>query len=403
MVYVFYPSHILGGAELLMIRTANLLQENNIPSGVIDYKDGWVINEIDNPNIFKRILARNRKISLNDDDIIITTSNFLYQLDYFFQKSKARVLLWTVQPYNVVLDIPKALNNIPLISNMLSKSLKRFEPVHKNILEDIINKSGIVAMDGACNDILFKKYNIHYADFLPIYINHSNFNTTSPKTITNKINIVWLGRVDIDFKIHILLKVLSDIEKVKDSFTQEFIFDVIGDGPGLHILKHYVADNISFEVNFVGTKDNKELNNILKKYNLGFAMGTSALELSAKKIPTILLDFSYNEITNYKYRWLFESANYDLGRDLSSLSSNEINEMYPLDKIFNDLLTQFFKLSEESYNYTLKNHSSAQAIYKLLNNLSHTKLTLEDIYKYSLSKPYWQNLKRIKFLLRKNN
>lgn len=403
MVYVFYPSNILGGAELLMIRTANLLQENNIPSGVIDYEDGWVINNIDNPNIVKRILARNRKISLNDDDIVITTSNFLYQLDYFFEKSKAKILLWTVQPYNVVLDIPKALNNIPLISTLLSKYLKRLESVHRNILEDIIKKSGIVAMDGACDDILFKKYNIRYSDFLPIYINNSNFNTISSEMIVNKINMVWLGRLDLDFKIHILMKVLSDIERINDIFAQDFVFDIIGDGPGLNVLKYYVAEKISFKVNFVGTKSNKELNDTLEEYHIGFAMGTSALELSSKKIPTILLDFSYNEIQDYKYRWLFESENYNLGRDISFLSINEINEMHTLDKVFTDLSTQLRKLSEKCYSYTLKNHSSTRTISKLMNNLSDTKLTFEDIYNYSIKKPYWQKLGRIKFLLRKNN
>ena len=36
MIYVFYPSKIMGGAEYLMIRTANLLQKNGFSVGVID-------------------------------------------------------------------------------------------------------------------------------------------------------------------------------------------------------------------------------------------------------------------------------------------------------------------------------------------------------------------------------
>ena len=48
MIYIFYPSNIMGGAEYLLIKTANLLYNNNYDVGVIDFENGWVSKNINN-------------------------------------------------------------------------------------------------------------------------------------------------------------------------------------------------------------------------------------------------------------------------------------------------------------------------------------------------------------------
>ena len=54
-------------------------------------------------------------------------------------------------------------------------------------------------------------------------------------------------------------------------------------------------------VNFLGTLRNNQLQSVLSQANIGFAMGTSALDIANLGIPTILLDFSYQPINFYKY------------------------------------------------------------------------------------------------------
>lgn len=397
MIYIFYPSNIMGGAEYLLARTANLLHNNGFNVGLVDIEGGWLSANIN--NMEKKIITGNKKIKLEDEDILITTANFMYRLDVYFEKSNTKILLWTVQPYNIVINLPRVLKKIPFFEKINSSYLCYKKPIHQKIIKSIIKKNGMVSMDGECDKILFKTYGLNYAKFLPVFIDNKSFlYTATHKMDYNCIKIVWLGRIDLLFKIHILKKVLLDINSLN---MQNLVFDIIGNGPGLNDLKNFAKNKLNFKINFLGEIENNSLSQILLKYDLGFAMGTSALDVASKKVPTILLDFSYSDVDDYKYRWIFETNEYTLGRDISLLSCNEIALMKSMQEIFNDLRKDKDILAHKCFSYVYNMHSSTSILEKLRFYISSSQFTMEDIYNYRLQKPFWNFFHNFLFKIRK--
>ncbi len=57
MIYIFYPSSIMGGAEYLLARTANLLYNNGFNVGLVDIEGGWLsanINNMEKKNYYRQ-------------------------------------------------------------------------------------------------------------------------------------------------------------------------------------------------------------------------------------------------------------------------------------------------------------------------------------------------------------
>ncbi|HEN9524449.1 TPA: hypothetical protein U9I82_002879 [Acinetobacter baumannii] len=401
MIYFFYPSKIMGGAEYLMINSANLLANSGLNVGVIDIEEGWIINNIQNDLIKKEVIAYGNKFQLKDEDVLVTTANNLYKLDDFFLKSNARVLFWVVQPYNVVLSLPKILDKNKFIKSIglfyISKKLQ----THKENLQFLIKKNGIVSMDGECDRILKIKYNLNYKKFLPIFIENNKFFKNNISRINNKaLKIVWLGRIDLEFKIHILKKVLFDLNEIKRKLNYNFIFNIIGNGPGIEELEKFTK-NIDFEINFLNELKGDNLSLVLERSDLGFAMGTSALEIAAKKVPVVLLDFSYKKVTKYNYRWIFETNEYILGRDINLLSKEDISSMKSIECILNELNQTCLDLPQLCYDYVYENHSSKSIFQKMIKYISDTDLTIADIYEYRFTKPIWNKISYYLMKLRK--
>ena len=237
---------------------------------------------------------------------------------------------------------------------------------------------------------------------IDIFIDDDSFRNTAIKKIKdNCVRIIWLGRIDLEFKIHILKKVLLDIDFFSKESKESFVFDIIGNGPGLEELKLFVEENLILKVNFLGEIESNDLLSVISQYDLGFAMGTSALDIAAKKVPTILLDFSYSEVLKYNYRWIFETDKYTLGRDINLLSEIDIDSMKSIKDIFIELNNDKNLISQKCFDYVYKTHSSKSALKKLNFHISSSKFTLNDVYKYRLTKPFWNNIHSLVFNFRR--
>ncbi|MEG0229551.1 MAG: hypothetical protein RR640_03000, partial [Oscillospiraceae bacterium] len=305
MIYLFYPSKMTGGAEFLFLRTAKLLAKSGKDVVIFDIKDGWVSNSVDCGNI-KKIIYNGCKIELASDDILITTSNLMYSLDYFFKKSEAKIIFWTIQPYNILFSFP--IKNKSLKNLIISLYAKIRRNSHIDYLRKLIHENSIVAMDGECNKTIKKFYGLKYNNFLPVYIDDEKLKKTiNVSSLTDFVNVIWIGRIDMEFKIYILKKVIKDLDDLCRGNKYKINFNIVGNGPGYDALKVFSNNMRNLSINLLGEKHGDDLKKLIEKQNIGFAMGTSALDIAASGIPTILLDFSYTEIEDNKYRWIFES------------------------------------------------------------------------------------------------
>lgn len=393
MIYFFYPSRILGGAELLILRTAYFLKKAGLDITIVDIVDGWVSNESKNQKQDITLeYIYDRKVKLKDNSVLITTANFMFTLDDFFEKSNTKVIFWVVQPYNVVTMFPrtrlKKRHNFDLLYFINKIYQNTVRNRNGSIISEIINKNGIVAMDDHSNSVLNKYYGLNYKAYLPVFIETSNFEVENKKKIIEPIQAIWVGRVDQEFKIHILKKVISDLSPmILDNTIQ---LNVVGDGDGLpNLIDYCKKKNIHKKIKFLGTLNKIELKDQIKYMDIGFAMGTSAIDIASLKVPTVLLDFSYSNVVNYKYRWIFEAENFDLGRDISLLKDTDINKMKNIDQILVELRNEKENIGEKSYLYIINNHGEEQIFLKLKKYFNQVEFSISDVYNYRDRKPFW--------------
>jgi len=252
-------------------------------------------------------------------------------------------------------------------------------------------------MDGG----ILERYKILYGlnielPFCPIPVDVKNDvkNNVSCKINeeNNKFRCVWLGRISIE-KAYSLKKVLDDINCLNNVIVE---FDIIGTGEYEYIIREFVASP-HLTINFLGTITEK-LDDILINYDVCFAMGTSVLESAKLKIPSILVDGSYYELPNdYKYRWLYETNDYILG----TILPNQYSSCYNLQMkdIFDLIKIKKSEIGDRCYEYVKENHSLESVSKRLIDYISQSTLTVEDVRKLKVHNTIFHTLhKLLRFL-----
>lgn len=395
MVYFFYPSKITGGAEFLFLRAILLLSKHNYDVGVIDIRNGWISNELSKIG-FNKIVLLDEKVTLKPNDTLITTANLLYDVRNYFNSTDARIIFWVLHPYNVILNLPTKYDG-KVVTSLFKKYIDIFELCnHKTNLSKLIEANSITSMDHDCDRVLKLNYDISYNQFLPIFIDFDDEidSLCDDIAVDTQVNIAWLGRVDLDFKIHILEKFILDLEECSILYPNLiFNLNIIGTGPGLSRLR-LISDTLSrVNLHFMGEAIAGSLNSCLKKINLGIAMGTSAIELAYRGIPTLLLDFSFSKIDYYKYRWFYESKNFELARDINILSIKEIQQMTDLKDIIANLVSDYQNIAQKCKQSAYVNFNGKLFLEKFHTLLLEDHLTISKVN--SFRKPIYKHFTKI--------
>ena len=134
--------------------------------------------------------------------------------------------------------------------------------------------------------------------------------------------------------------------------------------------------------------------NFLSGKRVLFAMGTTALEGGAEKIPTVLLDYSYSdykkiEQKRYKFKWLYQTKDFKVGSDIfkSHKFINKENQM-TIDDVFETILDPSASevIGNKCYNYTIENHKMETVVRQLLDNLQSCTFTIDELSCINLDK-----------------
>lgn len=399
-VVVFYPSKITGGAEFLLKTVVEVLKDRHQVI-LVDIEDGWLSNNIN--EIEKLFIKENSKILLDKDTVLITSANLIRNLDIYFS-GNFKILGWIMHPFNVIPIFPK-------LGSIQFKSFLRFlikytllnseYKYYKKLIKYLIQTNSLYIMDQSCNEVFFDYYGYKFNDYLPVVISDNKFSNQKniKKSFKDEITCIWLGRLDGDFKTPILNHVLKDIDKYSKTQNIKIKFKIIGNGPGLNDTKELSNSLKNIEIIFLLEKKGEELKNEILDSNIGFAMGTSALEIASCMVPVVLLDGSYGKVpTTYTYRWLFEEKGHNLGFIIDHYKSSKFSNRKTIEDIMNTLINSREELSLQSYNYVKENHSSELLYSKLI---SYINVTTSDFnYMSNLNffkKPYWKIIKNILF------
>lgn len=396
-IAIYYPSKITGGAEFLLKTTAELLLKNNYKVTVFDVLDGWLSSNIKGADCF--LLRDSCRIELDKDTVLLTTANIVRKLsDVFFGNFK--VVAWIVHPFNVIPALPKVrgVQYKPFFKFLLKKTVLRNEYSRTDKLVKYLSENkSLYVMDDSCNDVFYSYFNFKIKNYLPVVIPDNKFslinNFYSRKA--EEINCVWLGRLDGEFKSSILIRTLIDTNKYAQKESKSIVFRIIGDGPGYDEILVLSKTLDSIKIQFMLERKGEDLKKILIDSNIGFAMGTSALEIAACYVPTVLLDASYSVVSNvYKYQWLFEVKGYTLGRIIDSSVDKTMGNKKTINDIFSELFNSGFELSVSSYNHVRTNHSESSLNKLLQLAIENTSSDFNHMLENGLTeKPFWQLLR----------
>lgn len=319
-VYFYYPSKILGGAELLFCRMAKELAcSGEVKPIIIDERGGFLHKFATNENIDVYLLKENMVIE--NGCVVIPPSHIFELKKNIIVKGNAKILLWSMHPLNLESLHPlfPIIHRLPI--SIRAYLYKKFFCISTNKLSALthsINQCrALVFMDetnvNSINTILNKT--LEHVLYLPIPVNLPIERKDKKARFSEELTIAWLGRV-ADFKINSIIKIYHDLCDMTEKKHIKVNFKIIGNGAGLKKAHQVCIDTQYVSIEFVDTISSYELDNyLIKNVDLLIAMGTSCLEGAKLAIPSLLIDIlPDNYGRDYKYRWIYETSGYSLGK-----------------------------------------------------------------------------------------
>jgi hypothetical protein len=383
----FFPYHEVSGVPVLFLNIAKYLGDKDpeIKVKIIDYENGYMSSSLEGNDKIEKIIFETSKLLFIDVDIVIMQSILPFAMRPEIQFStNTRLMFWNLHPDNLTPNlypfviVRKYYPNI--YRNILSIFWKRKLKLMRNFVENAIQLNSLSFMDSANlnNTNFFLSTDINNVSFLPIACS----NGVKREDLINKdfveLNFSWVGRI-CDFKIHILNYLILRLSEVAKNLQLKINLHIIGDGPEIRNLNTKSQLHTHFRITFVGRLTKGKMDSYLySKIDINASMGTSVLESAKFGIPSIVLDFDYKVISKkYKFRWLHETVNYDLGHLINN--ENLVNENHELIDMTNEFINNSTIISEKSYNYYVSNHSLESVSENLKKQIEKCKLTITDI------------------------
>lgn len=151
---------------------------------------------------------------------------------------------------------------------------------NNQLFRDLIKVGGLIA-EKMTTKIVMAKYGINFDDDIIVPPPMCEFPEVMP-VVTNNKRIIWLGRV-VDFKLPAICAMLDFVCRHKD-----YTLTIIGDGE-IEFLKNYMKDHGLDDSNiiFKGVVPYNEIGDMIKKHSIGYACGTSIVEIGQYGLPVI--------------------------------------------------------------------------------------------------------------------
>lgn len=380
MVVFAYPARHVGGAQILFYRLAKEFALRGYKVGLIDFADGWIHSKLEAEEVDYHLFPFSGRPIISDfrNSIVIMPSSFMRQIDkYITRSADPNIFFWNIHPYNQIPLLPlihKYLLSSQWFERIMRATVLRGAYKFSKKLVDLAEEHASICYMDIENYEVTRKLSDHVSKrFLPIPIDDAQvFEKNSNTQICTPAKLVagWLGRLDANFKIYSLERVLLDVDR-NDQIDE---FHIIGDGEGREYIENVISDLNTTQVIIHGTLDPDQISSYFSSWHIAFSMGTSALETARCGIATILLGYAHRKISdNYKYQWLYETDGYSLGRNIDLMS------------IFNgvqlsDILQSEIRLEAEKCRLYVQNHHSLGKVVDLLEiYLEESRLKSSDL------------------------
>lgn len=381
-IYFFFPYRGIGGVSIIFMRAAHYLAKlNTFTVFLIDYPDGYMArNSVAEDNLYFIEYYHDKVIKFDGDSIIIFQSLPLWGMpENLIFSATTKILFWNLHPYNIF-GYATRLNRIrnQILKYSAIQIFRKFIYSNERKALKLFNTNNAIAfMDGEnltqAERLLDLK--IKNPQFVPIMIDDYDNIKIDYQLNEQKLNFVWIGRI-ADFKVHILVYTIRKILEYAKSKGLEISFHIVGNGNYLEYLKNSFTGNSSiFYYDYVAPT---ELKRFLNDKDIALGMGTSALDMAKYGLPTILLDFVYEEFhDDYLFNWLFETKNYTVGRQIDASMLKNDNDS--LETMLDYVRLNYHQLSQKTFNYIIENFELAISMEKLINVIQNNTMEYKDI------------------------
>ncbi|MCT7511864.1 glycosyltransferase family protein [Aliarcobacter cryaerophilus] len=390
-LYFFFPYKGVGGVPVLFLRLANYLEKLDLYNiFLIDYQNGYMANNYNQKSNIRFIsYSQDTKIKFEDNDIVVFQSMPLWGMpSNLVFANTTKLIYWNLHPYNMfgyASSISKYFKN-KFVQKIVTLIFRYFiYPNDRKAVKIFHEKKSIFFMDGE-NYINTKELldiEINQPIYLPLVID--NIENIKQNYTPNKelLNCIWIGRIG-DFKVHILLYSLKKLNEIAKKHKKNIIFTVVGTGEYLEYLKEETSNLSEIEIKYIDYIDPLNLKEFLKDMDIGFAMGTAALDFAKYGLPTVLLDFSYEELNkDYKFDWLYNTKDFTLGRHITDKICKKNNSS--LEDMLSEIGANFEIVSQKSFAYIKNSFAIKINVNKFIDLIEKSSLIYAD-----LDKKYFQ-------------
>lgn len=390
LVFFQPQKNIAGGSLILFARIIEyLIRTGEYRLCLVDFEDGYIRNYLGSQKYEFASFQTQAKIELQQNDLLITSLNrFNNIFTTFVFHPNTKLFFWDLGPYSLILSHMVLGNTYKGIKlNNARRVAVGFEFFRKKRIKQFIE----TATDNYGLFYMSKKiayYNQKFfgapvkPQYLAIPVNSLEQNQYSFEINQQNIRIAWLSRLEIG-KTKALKKLLNDIVSLRE--TNKITLAVIGEGKEKENIKA-VADKCGLSIDMIGRIEHNELNNyILNNVDIGFGMGTSALEFAKLGIPTVLTSgentLANDHETKRNYTWLFDALDYNLTAEPYLYDYKNTKS---LDNIFEEFFCNHQLISDHCFNHVKNYHDFNMVMVKLKSNLHNNSLTYSKIDKLKL-------------------
>lgn len=305
MIALFNFNDYLGGGETIFTRWAEYLQKNNIECKLFYPAKSFIADEL------KRLAINEDTLCPYDGD-----ANYYYLplkdrasfVEWVYQRLKGfndvKLVSFCARDLYMLVDLAKRdssytithlilhdQDNLYVCQTIWDKLVYKFKGTrsfsnkkqlefNNHLFRDLVEAGGMIA-EKMTSKIVMAQFGIDINDDIIVPPPMCVFPEDVP-VIENNKKIIWLGRV-VDFKLPAICAMLDFVCRHKD-----YSLTIIGDGE-IDFLKKYMSDQglDNSNVDFKGIVPYNEIGGIIKQHSIGYACGTSIVEIGQYGLPVV--------------------------------------------------------------------------------------------------------------------
>lgn len=309
MIILVNFNSYLGGGETLAVRFSDYLYKNNMSFKILCLNDSYISKDLRRYGIPDELIA---DIDLDPNYYYLTDKErkvFLTKISAIIPNdSRVNVITFCSRDLFTFVDVTKKRSNIVLThlilhdqdnlyvcQSLLDKVKLKFFHVqsfsnkkqitYNSHLFNLLSSSNCTIPQCDLQVTLWRDVygiKLDFRNVVPLPV--CDFSLFNPEfRIINNKKIIWVGRV-VDFKIPALCSMISFVNRHPD-----YSLTIVGDGD-MKSVKEFISSRsfTTSNISFVGEVDYAQLPAIIKSHDIGYAMGTSIIEIGKWGIPVIM-------------------------------------------------------------------------------------------------------------------